>query len=275
MKKLSANADNERFRNGADRYAAYLETPEGRLRLDLAFANLQEFLPARRSNSLSALDLGCGTGATAVRLARLGVHVTLLDSSPVMLDIAKRSALDAGVSGQVTLQQGDATELSSLFNAESFDVVLCHNLLEYVDDPSAVLCGAARMMQRPSAMLSVLVRNQAGEVLKAAIKAGDLAAAENNLTAEWGKESLYGGRVRLFTSDGLPGLLKSASLAVVAERGVRVVSDYLPQQVCQNSEYERIFELERKLGRRSEFAAVARYRQYLIRCADPGIGDRA
>ena len=52
-----------------------------------------------------------------------------------------------------------------------------------------------------SAILSVLVRNRAGEVLKAALLAGDLTAAENHLTAEWGRESLYGGKVRLFTPD--------------------------------------------------------------------------
>jgi len=45
MEKFIASPDRERFESGADKYAAYLETPEGRLRLDLAFANLQEFLP--------------------------------------------------------------------------------------------------------------------------------------------------------------------------------------------------------------------------------------
>ena len=45
MKEMTANDDCERFRTGAAKYAAYLETPEGRLRLDLAFANLQDFLP--------------------------------------------------------------------------------------------------------------------------------------------------------------------------------------------------------------------------------------
>ena len=41
----TAKLDSERFRSEAQKYAAYLETPEGRLRLDLAMANLQEFLP--------------------------------------------------------------------------------------------------------------------------------------------------------------------------------------------------------------------------------------
>src|SRR6267378_823001 len=43
--KMTAKADSERFRSGAKQYADYLETPEGRLRTDLAFANLEDFLP--------------------------------------------------------------------------------------------------------------------------------------------------------------------------------------------------------------------------------------
>jgi hypothetical protein len=109
------------------------------------------------------------------------------------------------------------------------------------------------------------VRNRAGEVLKAAIQAGDLAVAENNLTAEWGQESLYGGKVRLFTPDTLQAMLKAASLAVIAERGVRVLADYLPSRISRSADYEGILDLERKLGRRPEYAAVARYTQCFAR----------
>jgi S-adenosylmethionine-dependent methyltransferase len=55
--------------------------------------------------------------------------------------ITKRAVLDAGVSDLVMIKPGDAMQLSSLFNAGSFDVILCHNVLEYVDDPAAV-CAA-------------------------------------------------------------------------------------------------------------------------------------
>jgi len=268
--QMTAKPDSDRFQSGADKYAAYLETPEGRLRCGLAFANLQDFLVLPQSRrSLRGLDLGCGTGATAVRLARLGIHMTLLDSSSAMLDIAKRAAREAGVDGRIALNHGDAAQVANLFPAGSFDVVLCHNTLEYVDDPVAVLRGAARAMRDSSAILSVIVRNQAGEVLKAAIQAGDLAAAEQNLTAQWGHESLYGGKVRLFTAESLQAMLMEASLAVTAKRGLRVVSDYLPPRVSLSAEYDRIFELELKLGRRPEFAAVAHYTQCLARCAGP------
>jgi S-adenosylmethionine-dependent methyltransferase len=272
MKRITTNPDSERFRSGADKYAAYLETPEGRLRLDLAFANLQEFLPPP-TRPLHALDLGSGTGAIAVRLARLGLHVTLLDESEPMLDFAERGAREAGVAERIALTHGDATQLENLFHARSFDVIVCHNILEFVDDPCAVLCSAVRVLRDAFSVISVLVRNQAGELLKAAIQQGDLASAEHNLTAEWGDESLYGGKVRLFTTESLQAMLRQASLAIVAERGVRVVSDYLPSSVSRNDEYHPIFELERKLGSRPEFVAVARYRHCLARRASPVMKD--
>jgi len=270
---MTANDDLERFGTGAAKYAAYLETPEGRLRLDLAFANLQEFLPQGKRPPVT-LDLGAGTGTTAVRLARLGHHVTLLDSSLAMLELAERAAREAGIGEKIALKHGDATQLENLFDAGSFDVILCHNVLEYLDDPCAVLEGAARMLRDSSSIISALVRNQAGEVLKAAIQEGDLAAGEHNLTAKWGNESLYGGRVRLFTSESLQTMMAAASLAVTAERGIRVLSDYLPPNVSRSDEYERIFELERKLGKRSEFAGVARYTQCLAHRVSP-VMDRA
>ena len=272
MKGRTANADFERFLTGAAKYAAYLETPEGRLRLDLAFANLQEFLPPD-THSLRALDLGCGTGAIGIRLARLGFHVTLLDPSLPMLDFAKRAAGEAGVTDRIAPTHGDASQLTALFPAASFDLIVCHNVLEFVEDPAAVLRAAARALRDSSGMISVLVRNRPGEVLKAAILTGDLDAAELNLTAEWGDESLYEGKVRLFTAVGLQAMLLESSFAPTAERGVRVISDYLPPKVSRSDEYERIFELERKLGRRPEFAAVARYTHLLAHRAGPVMKD--
>jgi len=266
--KLKMTDGDERFQRGANKYAAYLETPEGRLRLDLAFANLQDFLPSGGDASLCALDLGGGTGATAVRLAQRGMRVTIVDSSAVMLDLAKLAIEAAGVIDKVELKQGDVTQMTDLFPTRSFDAVLCHNLLEYCDDPEAVIGGAAHIMRNSAAILSVLVRNQAGEVLKSAIQSGDLVAAENGVTAEWGQESLYGGKVRLFRPDNLQRMLKSASLDIVAERGVRVITDYLPNTIDRSANYDRILELERKLGTRPDFASVARYTQCLARRPD-------
>ena len=269
---MKTSADADRFRREADKYAAYLETPEGRLRLDLAFANLQDVLP-QDGRDLHALDLGGGTGALAIRLARVGFSVTVLDVSREMLDFAEMAAHKAGLKEKITLKQGDAGQLSTLFPAGSFDLILCHNALEFVDDPIAVLRSAARCLREPLGIISVLVRNQPGEVLKAALVTGDLAAAERNLTAEWGEESLYGGSVRLFTARTLKAMMQESSFDVLAERGVRVVSDYLPPKISREDEYQRVFDLERKLGRQAEFAAIARYTQCIAQRTGQGTKD--
>lgn len=252
-----------RFEDDARRYAEYLETPEGRLRSDLTFANLLDVLP-KASHSWHVLEVGCGTGATAVRLGHVAKDITLLDSSPAMLALASETVARSGLSDKTTLKQGDAILLAEILPSQSFDVVLCHNLLEYVADPEAVLRAAAHVMRNSSSILSVLVRNQAGEVLKAALQFGDLAIAEKNLAAEWGRESLYGGEVRFFTPDTMEAILKDTSLRIVARKGVRVVSDYLPEKISRSAQYDAIFSLERRLGQRREFFGVARYLHYLL-----------
>jgi hypothetical protein len=89
--------------------------------------------------------------------------------------------------------------------------------------------------------------------------------AERGLDAEWGYESLYDRRLRLFSGGEIVAMSKEAGIEVIAERGVRVLSDYLPAKVSREADYEGIFELERKLGQHPEFVAVARYTHYLAR----------
>jgi S-adenosylmethionine-dependent methyltransferase len=187
-----------------------------------------------------------------------------------MLELAERTITEAGFSDKTTIKRGDVAQLAEIFKTPSFDIILCHNILEFVDDPDVVLHGVVRVMRDSSAIVSVLVRNQAGEVMKAALQAGDLDAAERNLNTNWGLESLYGGKVRLFTPEALEAILKNASLTVIGRRGVRVISDYLPVQISLPAEYERILALEHKLGKRSEFFGIARYMHCLASCATRG-----
>jgi demethylmenaquinone methyltransferase/2-methoxy-6-polyprenyl-1,4-benzoquinol methylase len=70
------------------------------------------------------LDLGCGTGALAVRLARGGCHVTGIDISSPMLTQAARLVREAELEEQVTLRELGAVELDTAFKDGSFDAVV-------------------------------------------------------------------------------------------------------------------------------------------------------
>lgn len=87
-----------------------------------------ESRPAR-SDSPTALDVGCGAGAEAFTLALAGWRVTAVDTSADALEIAAERAASLGLEERITWVQADATSWSP---ASTFDLVTClyvHTLL--------------------------------------------------------------------------------------------------------------------------------------------------
>ena len=110
------------------------------------------------------VDVGGGSGTRAVPLALRGASVTVVDSSVDALAILHRRAQDAGVADRVFGVQADAESLASAVPAGGADLVLCHHLLEEVDDPAAVVAGMA-IAVRPGGHVSVLAAGRLGAVL--------------------------------------------------------------------------------------------------------------
>jgi len=252
--------DTSRFQD-ADRYASYLKTAAGRLRSELAWENLRRVLPSNASRR-RALDMGSGPGLTSQQLAQTGCEVTALDISAEMLGLARRQAEAPGLAARISFVHADARQLQELFTAESFDVVVCHNLLEYLEDPFKTIQDMAHLL-RKGGVLSILVRNRAGEVLRAAVKSGDWSLASANLSAPTVVDTLFGEPVRVFAPAEVRNLLARAGLEIIAESGVRVFFDYLGCEDPSEEAYRQIFELEMKLGAQPEFAAIARYLQVI------------
>jgi S-adenosylmethionine-dependent methyltransferase len=248
----------------AEKYAAYLKTSLGRLRSDLTWENLRVFLPSDPS-AHRVLDLGGGTGSMSLRVAKKGFTVVLLDSSEEMLEIAKKDAAAAGIAAQISFRHDEASRLPELFAAESFAVIVCHNVLEFLAAPETVIAKIAHVL-RGDGIVSVLVRNHMGEVLKAAVKSANLESAKALLSTETVLDSLYGKPVRLFEPQVVVNMLSNAGLEVIAQRGVRVIADYWDHNdFSGESAYEQMLDLELILGARPEFAGIARYTQMIAR----------
>ena len=268
----------ERFESGAPAYAAYLQTSEGRLRLDLAWENFLSIIDqsnaaqiefdardASAAASRRVLDLGGGTGALGLRFAALGWRVAIVDPSATMLSLASEAARARGLDGRVTFHQAVAERAQECFAPQTFDAATCHNVLEYVPDPHAALHALVPLI-RAGGVVSLVARNRAGEAMRAALKAHDLDEAERALRADEVNESLYGGPARLFDRETLGALATGAGLELIAVRGVRIVADYLPASLSGTAEtYARLLAFERLLGARPEFAALARYTQVIAR----------
>lgn len=210
-----------------------------------------------QGRGLDVVDAGGGTGGFAVPLAEAGHRVTVVDPSPDSLAALARRAAERGLEGRVAGVQGDLSELASLVPAGSADLLLCHSVLEVVDDPAEALAGVAAAL-RPGGRLSLLAANRDAVVLARAL-AGHPEEAARALTDPAGRWGAADGVHRRFTGDALAELVRGAGLVVEQLHGVRVVSDLVPSTAldAEPGAPLALLALERALSDRQPFRDVA------------------
>ncbi|MFY0679732.1 MAG: class I SAM-dependent methyltransferase [Thalassovita sp.] len=98
------------------------------------------------SKSDRVLELGCGTGMTALRLAPAAHSVLATDVSAGMLEHCQQRAAEASVDN-ITFKQADFMDPS--LQTGEFDVVMAHSLLHLLPDLPAALA-AVRAMLKPN-----------------------------------------------------------------------------------------------------------------------------
>jgi SAM-dependent methyltransferase len=195
------------------------------------WAVLRRELERVAGRRLTVVDVGGGTGGFAVPLAQAGHDVTVVDASPDALAALTRRAAEAGVAERVRALQGDGDALAGLVASDSADLVLCHSLLEVVDDPATVVKALAAAL-RPGGVASVLVANRVAAVLSRAV-GGHLDVAGALLTDPDGRAGTRDPLRRRFTAESAEALLVAGGLRVEEIHGVRVVADLLPGAVLE------------------------------------------
>ncbi|MFE2070313.1 methyltransferase [Streptomyces sp. NPDC059467] len=204
--------------------------PRASLRTAVVWEVLQDALDRRVKATgrdiLDILDTGGGSGNFAVPLARLGHRVTVVDPSPNALFALERRAAEAGVADRVKGVQGDVHGLFDVVERGGHDVVLCHGVLEYVDDPAEGVANVVAAL-RAEGVLSLLAAGLGGAVVARAL-AGHFKEAKQALDDPDGRWGSGDPVPRRFTAEQLTGLVEGAGLAVAAVHGVRVFADLVP-----------------------------------------------
>ena len=244
--------------SAADDASTVIDAATGSPRTAVVWAELRALAGDRTAGGdavLDVLDLGGGTGGFAVPLAALGHRVTVVDPSPDALAALQRRAGETGA--DVRAVQGDAAGLLDVVAAASADLVLCHGVLEHVDDPAQALAVVATVL-RPGGTLSLLVASRYAAVLARAV-AGRFDEARAVLADPDGRWGPGDPLPRRFTEAGLTTLLAGAGLQVAAVQGVRTVSDLVPGTLVDGEPgaAEALVELETATAVLPEFRALA------------------
>jgi SAM-dependent methyltransferase len=102
------------------------------------------------------LDVGCGAGRVAVALARRGFQVEALDSEPRIVEQAQGFAARAGV--EVRFFVADFQKADPRFPGESFDAVVCSEVLEHVE-PWRDIVGNIHRVLKPGGLFILTTPN--------------------------------------------------------------------------------------------------------------------
>jgi S-adenosylmethionine-dependent methyltransferase len=212
---------------------------------------------AGSSGPLAVVDAGGGTGGFAVPLAEAGHTVTVVDPSPDSLAALARRADERGLGDRVRGVQGDLDDLAQLLASGSVDLVLCHSVLQVVDDPAAALASLAGVL-RSGGRLSLLVGNRDAAVLARALagRPDEAAHALEDPAGRWGAAD---GVARRWTPAQIGELVAAAGLRVEQLHGVRVVADLVPSAVLdvEPGAPAALLALERALADRPPFRDLA------------------
>lgn len=138
---------------GVNVHLGYWPSPDDPSTVQQATDRLTDMMIERLGVTAGAhvLDLGCGLGVPAIRLAKAtGAGVTGVATSSKLVAAAEQAAEQSDVADRVTFQVADAVELP--FTNASFDAVLAIESIVHMPDLARVFSEVARVL-RPNGRL--------------------------------------------------------------------------------------------------------------------------
>ena len=199
------------------------------------------------------LDFGSGEGVTANHFAENN-NVVAIEPSEDML-------INRWEDFEYRQIQGDATRLSA-FEDNTFDMIICHNVLEYIADKKSVLDELHRVL-KTQGVLSIVKHNRAGRVMQMAVlldeleKANELLDGNNSTASKFGAIRYYEDEM---ISKWTPGLKNMGCY------GIRTFWDLQQNQEKHNTEewQNRMMQLEMRVSQMDEYRNISFFHHLLF-----------
>lgn len=232
-------------------YREMVDLPWGRMFYDLIFKQL--IIPEGKKNRI--LDFGAGFCITANHYAQKH-EVTAVEPNEEMLALRLKS-------DSFKLVTQGIEYLASLEN-DTFDFVLCHNVLEYADKKDEILKELVRVL-KPAGTLSVIKHNLFGRVMGFAVLTDNPKAALDILSDDNTEDSMFGNR-NVYSNESLIDFL-SGKMELKETFGIRTFFGLSSNNEIKYTDewYNNMLELETKASSIDDFKKIAFFNHLLFK----------
>lgn len=241
---------------------------KGEIRMAILQRDLNWVLEQMPNRPLQVLDAGGGLGQFSIWLAQQGHRVVYCDRSGQMLEAARAEAEHAGVQDRIYWLGVPFQELPPALQAlpspwrssAGFDLMLCHALLEWMQQPQWVLPALTPLL-RPGGWLSLLFYNRHSLVMRNLIR-GNLRKVQAGRF-----EGEPGGLTPLTPLDPeqVSSWLRPLGLSIQRRSGVRTFYDFVDEDVIRERSMEDVLQLELELSQQVPYRDLARYIHWALR----------
>lgn len=166
--------------NSINEYRQLIDKPWGRMFYDIIFRQLD----LSNNTPIKMLDFGAGFCVTANHYSEHHI-VTAVEPNEEMIKLSIHENNFDIIHGGI--------ETLNTYADNSFDFVICHNVLEYVPDKELILGELARVL-KPGEKLSIVKHNLMGRIVAYAVFSDDPNAALNLLESGDNENNMFGKR---------------------------------------------------------------------------------
>ncbi len=200
------------------------------------------------------LDFGSGEGVTANHFAKNNTVVAIEPWEEML-----RNRWDDFEYEQLV---GSVDRLEELPN-ESFDIIICHNVLEYAENREEIVRHFARVL-RTDGFISIVKHNRAGRVMQMAVLLDDMDRANALLDGHGSAASKFGA-IRYYEDEDL--VCWAPELRMESVRGIRTFFDLQQNQEKHGTEewQQRMMQLEMRVSDMEEYRQVAFFHHLILK----------
>lgn len=234
--------------NHIQNYLNTINTPWGKLFYLLIWHPLESV------TGKNVLDFGSGFGITSNFLAKTN-RVTAIEPNEEMI----RNSICTNPYRQIT---GGIEQMKRL-SPQTYDVILCHNVFEYVDDKKKYL-KEFQCLLKPDGLLSIVKHNKAGKIMQKAVAEYQIQEAIQLLNGK-NSESEAFGSIKEYDNQELENDSDQA-FSIKKTYGIRTFYA-LQRNEWKNDDnwIQQMYQLECRVEKIPEFRSIAFFHHLLCK----------